>query len=269
VPAPQAAATAASAYFGAVTHLLLGEPSGERAGAWEDPRWRDHLVATYRSERARPNQQWLLVDPARQALAYAVADSAGPLSSSEVSAVLERHGTPNAHGRLHQYTAKPEEADAVQSTCWSWPPTVIRHYLTGRSWVAEPRRCPRCGRPAELVVNVPELPFRCMCVCGGAAGPAWRSPRPEDLPTAGHPPRLATAVRRGRPGGGSARRGPTELAELLTGWSLLAAARPAPAFTGHAELRMLAVGAAENARSPCIPTEPVAKWGLWRQPVTS
>lgn len=170
MPAPQAAATAASAYFGAVTHLLLGEPSGERAGAWEDPRWRDHLVATYRSERARPNQQWLLVDPARQALAYAVADSAGPLSSSEVSAVLERHGTPNAHGRLHQYTAKPEEADAVQSTCWSWPPTVIRHYLTGRSWVAEPRRCPRCGRPAELVVNVPELPFRCMCVCGGAPG---------------------------------------------------------------------------------------------------
>ena len=67
--------------------------------------------------------------------------------------------------------------------------------------------------------------------------------------------------------------GPTEPGKPVTPPVLLGVSHlrftPDADVYGHAELRMLAVGAAENARSPCIPTEPVAKWGLWRQPVTS
>jgi hypothetical protein len=166
----KASATAASAFFAAVPNLLLGEPSGERATAWNTPEWRDNLVAAYRSRHARRNQQYLRIEPARQALAYAVADALEPLSAREIADVLESFGVVNAMGRLHQFTAAPSEADAVESSCWSWTPTVIRRYVSPRAWVAEPRRCPRCRRPADLVVNVPELPFRCMCVCGGAPG---------------------------------------------------------------------------------------------------
>lgn len=179
----RAAEAAAAAFFAAVPALLLGEPSGEPARAWNDPRLAAHLRRTYRSSDAgsrAASAPWLRINPARQALSYAVADAEHPLTPDEVAAVLHRYGVPNgASQRAHQFTADQRAADAQVSGSWGWPPAVLRLYRKGqRRWQAALRACPTCGGPAELVVRVPELPYACMCSCGGAPGlpPGLRMP---------------------------------------------------------------------------------------------
>ena len=165
-----AAATAAEAFFAAVPSLLLGEESGELAKPWNDPRWAAHLRRTYRRRgRGRVRGPWLTVSPARQALSFAIADAGRPLTRDQVIDVLERHGASNPAGRTHQYTVDHRDAHARDSTSWSWPPAVLRSGRGG-TWRAWLRPCPRCEAPAELVVRTPELPFGCMCRCGGAPG---------------------------------------------------------------------------------------------------
>ena len=163
-----AAATAASAFLAAIPRLLRGDPPGERSRAWSDPRWAEHLRHTYRTS-PRASGPWLLIDPARQALSYAIADADHPLDAEEVADVLTRYGVPNARTRLYQFSADARVAHLNTSKSWSWPPAVIRSG-TGRRRAFRLRSCPACDGPTDLVVNTPELPFACMCSCGSAPG---------------------------------------------------------------------------------------------------
>lgn len=167
---PSAAGTAVQSYFAAIPKLLLNEETDERAGAWHDPHWKRWVSQAYmRLPSSRNPAPWFQVSPFRQAFSYAIADARRPLTRPEVLEVMRAFGITKPHERTHQVTADSRSAEERTSSSWSWPAAAVREGR-GSTWRCWLRECPRCGGPSELVVRTPELPFGCMCPCGGAPG---------------------------------------------------------------------------------------------------
>jgi hypothetical protein len=152
----------------AVIYATLGSKKlpGWVTAEWSDERWCRHVADTYAPNGwTWKSRMWNSSSVGRQALAYAVANAGGEMRFRDVVEVLR---TLKLTSEAHAFT-RGEFLGSKWAEKRPWLAPVIRRGR-GPNGIVESKLCPRCGRPATLVLRVREIPEALACACGGVPG---------------------------------------------------------------------------------------------------
>lgn len=147
--------------------LLEADGDVDRLPTWVGPQWRqtafvEHVLGVYRAKPFPWGQAaYARTDPVRQAIADVLADNGGSVFIDELPSLVPHWPGTRIVG------LQIEERRIQRTRPWRAPFTVAQR--DGRRTL-EAIRCV-CGRAAQTVLRVPELPGDLLCSCGRVPDP--------------------------------------------------------------------------------------------------